>query len=103
MFFLDRFIKDISNLPYLYEGEEFKTFLRPPGDLEKAFNNLPKQTTDDLLKKYREKIPILEESNEAKIKHTTMQINEFVKEIRELVGILKNFKKNLKMIVPIKE
>ena len=64
MFFLDRFIKDISQLPYLYESEAFKTFLRPPGDLGKALDALPKPNTDDLLKKYREKIPILEETND---------------------------------------
>ena len=58
MFFLDRFMKDISQLPYLYESEEFRTFVRPPGDLDKALSALPKITTDDLLKKYREKVPI---------------------------------------------
>jgi hypothetical protein len=60
MFFLDRFIKDISALPYLYESEEFKTFLRPPGDLEKAIAALPKLSTDDILKRFREKIPLHE-------------------------------------------
>ena len=60
MFFLDRFIKDISSLPYLYESEEFKTFLRPLGDLEKCMTSLPKLTTDDILKRFREKIPLHE-------------------------------------------
>jgi hypothetical protein len=60
MFFLDRFIKDICTLPYLYESEEFKIFLRPPGDLEKSLKNLSTLTSDDVLKRYREKIPLLE-------------------------------------------
>lgn len=60
MFFLDRFIKDISSLPYLYESEEFKTFLRPTGDLDKCMAGLPKLTTDDILKRFREKIPLHE-------------------------------------------
>ena len=85
MFFLDRFMKDISQLPYLYECEEFRTFIRPPGDLDKAMSALPKLSTDDILKKYRDKIPIMEETNEAKIKHINMQINEFVKETKELL------------------
>lgn len=45
----------------------------------------------------------MEETNEAKIKHINMQINEFVKETKDLIGTLKGFKKNLKVIVPIKE
>lgn len=28
-FFLDKFMKEISQLPYLYESEEFQIFLRP--------------------------------------------------------------------------
>ena len=59
-------------MPYLYECEEFRTFLRPPGDLDKALSALPKITTDDLLKKYREKIPIEEVSNEAQIKQLNL-------------------------------
>ena len=60
MYFLDRFIKEICSLPYLYESIEFDIFLRPQGDLEKALNGLPKFTTDDVLAKFREKIPINE-------------------------------------------
>lgn len=60
MFFLDRFIKDICALPYLYESEEFKLFLRPPGDLEKTLKNLIPLTTDDVLARSREKVPLLE-------------------------------------------
>ena len=45
----------------------------------------------------------MEETNEAKIKQINMTINEFVKDIRDLISTLKAFKKNLKMIVPIKE
>ena len=60
MFFLDRFVKDICALPYLYESEEFKMFLRPTGDLEKSLKNLLPLTTDDVLKRYRDKLPLLE-------------------------------------------
>ena len=66
-------------------------------------NALPKISTDELLKRYREKIPINEVTNEAKAKEVNMKINEFVKEIKDLISILKTFKKSLKAIVPIKE
>jgi len=36
-FFLDKFMKDIAGLPYLYESQEFATFLRPAGDVEACF------------------------------------------------------------------
>ena len=46
MYFLDKFMKDIAGLPYLYESQEFGTFLRPAGDLENCFNQLPLLSTD---------------------------------------------------------
>ena len=30
MFFLDRFMRSVCELPYLYESEEMQAFLRPP-------------------------------------------------------------------------
>jgi hypothetical protein len=58
--FLDRFIKEICQLPYLYESIEFQTFMRPQGDLEKAMAMLPKQTTDELLARFRDVMPVNE-------------------------------------------
>lgn len=42
MAFLDRFMKEISKLPYLYESNEMQVFLRPSGDVEKALESLPR-------------------------------------------------------------
>ena len=66
-YFLDRFIKEICLLPYLYESLEFQTFLRPNGDLEKAMSNLPRQTTDDVLGRFRTCIPVNEVSDEIRL------------------------------------
>lgn len=60
MHFLDRFLKDICVLPYLYESQEFQIFLRPQGELEKCFKSLPPMTTDDVLHKFRVVMPINE-------------------------------------------
>lgn len=61
MIFLDRFLKEISKLPYLYESQEFQAFLRPQGvDVEKALENLTRMTSDDLLKRFREVMPVNE-------------------------------------------
>lgn len=39
-------MKELALLPYLYESDEFETFIRPQGDVEKCLKNLPKMTTD---------------------------------------------------------
>ena len=46
MYFLDKFMKDIAGLPYLYESQEFATFLRPAGEVENCFAQLPHLSTD---------------------------------------------------------
>jgi thiamine phosphate synthase YjbQ (UPF0047 family) len=65
--------------------------------------SLPKLTTDDILKRFREKIPLVEDAEEFKIKQYNQQISDFIKEIRDLIAILKVFKKHTKAIVPIRE
>jgi hypothetical protein len=85
MYFLDRFIKEICSLPYLYQSVEFDTFLRGVGDLEKAFNVLPKQTTDDILFRYRDSIPINESASDLKLKGYNEIIGDFVKDCRDLI------------------
>jgi hypothetical protein len=60
MHFLDRFMKDVTLLPYLYESAEFQVFARPQGDIEKAMKTLPLQTTDDILLRFRTIMPINE-------------------------------------------
>ena len=111
--FLNRFIKEICLLPYLYESIEFQTFLKATGDVDKAMT-FPKQTTDELLARFREVMPINEVSiyselkkhqmaNELKIKDYNNKVNEFVRDCREFIDHLKKFKKQIKMIVPIKE
>jgi sorting nexin-1/2 len=37
MHHLNAFLKEISQLPYLYESQEFQLFMRPPGDLDVCF------------------------------------------------------------------
>ena len=71
MQFLDRFIKEICCLPYLYESQEFQTFLRPNGELEKALDALPKMTTDELLARFRQVMPVNE------VQHTINKLNRW--------------------------
>jgi hypothetical protein len=42
---LDKFIKNLTRCPYLFESEEFKVFLHPNQDIEKQLEFLqPKKT-----------------------------------------------------------
>ena len=62
-FFLDRFCKELSTLPYIYESDEFKIFIMPGEgkSVEKELENLPHLSTGDILVKLRAKIPINEQ------------------------------------------
>jgi len=115
-FFLNRFMKEIALLPYLYESEELQLFLRPPAphtnDCERALESMVRQTTDDLLARYRVVMPINEMASEHKLKQyndgksylsNIVAINDFVRDCKDFTEHLKGFKKHIKMIVPIKE
>jgi sorting nexin-1/2 len=103
MYFLDRFIKEICSLPYLYESHEFDVFLRPPADLEKCMKSLSNLSTDDLLYRFRKMIPLNEGAGDLKLKSYNEIINDFVKDCKDLIIHLRHFKRHVKTIVPIKE
>ena len=52
-FFLDRFMRSICELPYLYESDELQTFLRPPAqfatDVTRALETMPRLTVRMLM------------------------------------------------------
>jgi hypothetical protein len=63
MTFLDRFMKDITLLPYLYESPEFQVFVRTPGPtLDAALKGMAPMTTDDILARFRTIMPVNEVS-----------------------------------------
>lgn len=104
MFFLDRFMKQIAELPYLYESEELQVFLRPSvPDVCKALETMPRLTTDDLLARFRVCMPVNEMAGDLKLKAHNEAINEFVRDTRDYLEQLEAFKKQVKAIVPIKE
>ena len=94
MFYLNKFMKDIAQLPYLYESEEFALFLRPPtADIDQAFMQLPLLTSDKLLARLREVMPLQETNDEFRIKHLNENVlNAFIKECSGLQQALNAFK-----------
>jgi sorting nexin-1/2 len=105
MYFLDKFMKDIAGLPYLYESQEFATFLRPAGDLEHCFNQLPHLSTDQMLARFREVIPVNEGgADEYKIKRYNDEfINGFIRDCNVLMQALTTFRNQMKVVVPMKD
>ncbi len=60
-------------------------------------------TTDDLLIRFRNCMPVNEMAGEFKIKAHNESIIEFVRECKDYLEQLDAFKKHVKAIVPIKE
>ncbi|KAL4508554.1 hypothetical protein ABPG72_003858 [Tetrahymena utriculariae] len=52
--FLQYFVEKIAEIRHIWYSEENKEFIRnSSNDFEKVLNNLPKQTTDDIINKYK--------------------------------------------------
>ena len=49
-FYLERFLKKLSQFPFLINSWEFQCFARPSGDIEKNLNAIPKLSTGDVEK-----------------------------------------------------
>ena len=64
---------------------------------------LPRLTTDDLLIRFRNVMPVNEMAGDLKLKAHNETINDFVRDCRDYLEHLKGFKKHIKTIVPIKE
>ena len=71
--------------------------------MERALEVLPRLSTDDLLSRFRNVMPVNEAAGDLKLKSYNESINDFVRDSREYLEHLKHFKKHLKVIVPIKE
>lgn len=59
--------------------------------------------TDQLLRRFREVMPVNEMADPVKLKVYNDEINEFTRECGEFIQHLRKFKKQIKLIVPIKE
>jgi sorting nexin-1/2 len=106
MHYLNKFMQAIARLPYLYESLEFATFLRPAGDLDACFAQLPPQNTESLLARLREVVPL--NSQVTFDGDKVRELNDFVlvpfvRESQALLQSLTAFKNQMKVLVPIKE
>lgn len=59
-FYLDRFLKKLSAFPFIINSEEFATFARPQGDVEKLLGKMPNLTAVQVAERMREALSIEE-------------------------------------------
>ena len=52
-YYLERFLRKLSKLEYIIEGEEFQIFARPSGSIESALKRLPKLGSKALYEKLK--------------------------------------------------
>ena len=57
-FYLERFLKKMSQFVFLINTPEFQAFARPNGEVEKCLNALPKVMTWDIVEKMEEHLGI---------------------------------------------
>ena len=80
--------------------------MRPAGDVEACFQQLPLLTTDQMLSRFREVIPVDESAggDEYKVKRYNDEIiMGFVKDCQILMQALESFKNQMRVIVPMKD
>lgn len=102
-YFLDLFLKECCNLRYLAASKEMQVFLRPTGDVTAALKKISAPKTQDQIAIYRATVPINENFEEREVRQFQDEINDFIRDQKELMTHLMSFKKTLKMIVPLKE
>ncbi|MCQ2820933.1 MAG: hypothetical protein MJ252_27055 [archaeon] len=96
---INRFLNKISNIGYLFNSEEMDTFLQSTNDVAKNFDSLPKQSYEDLLKKYSmtftefdDNYDVLEgKGNQAKFMQT---LKTSIQKIRHFRNIIEKAKKS---------
>ena len=71
-------------------------------EVEKALDQLPKLSTDEMLQRFRAGILVDEDVGELKIKQYNENVNGFVRECRDMLDHMKRFKKAIKAVVPVK-
>lgn len=94
----------LCEFPYICKTPEVQVFFRPKGKVEDSFKGLNRTSTDFVLKWYMMNIKISDiDLPDTKVTQYNADITEYVKEQKILMDRLKDFKKHIKQIVPMKE
>lgn len=100
--FLDKFCKQVADIPYLYYSEEFQIFLRSNNpDIEKALNTLAKPSSEDIISKYS--VTFSQLSGKELNNETVSKILQFYAFLKKAEVTFKNFKKIAKEMANAKK
>lgn len=95
-FYLERFLKKISAFPFVINSQEFQVFARPQGEIEKGFNALRRQTTKELVEKYRTVLQIEDQMFNPLEKDTLdNECKEFMHFSKQVIPFLKDLVKKI--------
>jgi hypothetical protein len=100
--FLQRFLRKISQMPYLLNSDEFKLFARPSGDIEKMLNMLPKMTPSALVERYKVCLHIDEFPDDFLNKQCREVIGEFASFCKKVLPTLKALREQTAKMVPVR-
>jgi len=53
-FYLERFLKKLSQYDFILNSQEFTIFSRPSGDIIKMLDMVPKTSSGDIVEKYKD-------------------------------------------------
>lgn len=93
--YLEKFCTSLAKLKHLFYSEEFNIFIRSSAtEVEKAFNGLPKLTSEELISKYHKNFSFLagkEINTDLILKLTTF--HQYLKKSKEILENLKTMAK----------
>ena len=100
---LERFMKELAKYDYLIHSQEFKTFARDRGDLEKILGSLTKQTPFQVLEKYRQNFNVEEDQPPSSLQKYKENILEFQTFLKKIIPVMEIQKRQLKRMIQVRE
>ncbi|CAD8158122.1 unnamed protein product [Paramecium pentaurelia] len=93
---LQEWMRTISQLKYFWYSEEFQSFIKVNGDIEKALAQVPKLTYEEIINKYQDTFTDL--SGREINRDLVQKINDFHQFLRKVSPMMENFKQIAKNI-----
>lgn len=92
-YLLNRFMKNISEIPFLWESDEVKLFIRPNMSVSQCLSLIPAPTVQDLYSKIQKFIGVDENVDSITLNRYTESIRDFVINSKDIFPLLSKFKK----------
>lgn len=91
-YLFNRCMKDISEIPYLWESDEVKIFIRPNMSASKALSLIPAPTPEQIYERILRITNINPEIEDSKVSRYSDSIRDFVISSKEIFPLLAKFK-----------